>query len=464
MIARFLALLLILALAACSDGGSMPMLREQAYTRSLGQVYAALSRDHVTAIDLAAFSKAGYEAVGLPPPATDSLTQGQALGQDLAARTPASSPNKAEALEIFIEAGLEATTDSVRFTQYLNPAEYQGFLGAVRGKAGIGVRLVPAEEGLRIAAIRPESPAERAGLRTGTVILAVDGQPLAQVDEFEAQLYLLSGRAGTPIDLDVSSIDGLRRLRLVRERQSLNDFNPSRRIGNLGLIPLDIFDEGASNHVRSAFQGLTADGPLAGLILNLRDNSGGNVFEALAIADLFVDAETPIFRYETRHGNRVIRAHHPVFIPPGLPVAVLINGSSASASEILAGALLDARRAVVIGSGSFGKGTQQEVRPLSNGGALALTNAFIFRADGRAISFRGIIPHICTARTGNPNQVVAALRRGGQPTLVQQASRARFSSQARRLCPAQEGSETSDLALAGAILTNLAAYRRALGL
>ncbi len=468
MISRFFALSLLFVLAACVDGFPTHLPREQAYARTLNQVYTALSRDHVTPIDLTAFSQAGYAAVGLPLPAGTQLTQGQTVGQDLALRTDGhDGRDQGDALSTFIRAGLEATKGSARFTQYLTPADYQGFLSAVQGNAGIGVKLGPAVEGLVIEEIRPNSPAARAGLKPGEVIIAINGQLLSRIEGFEARLRLMGGSEGMPIELEISDIDtvrNVRTVRLIREAQSLNDFSPATRLGNIALIPLDIFDQRASSHIREELERLAAQGPIEGIILNLRNNSGGSVFETLQIADLFLGQGAPIFRYETREGSSLIRAQRPATVSRNLPVAVLINGDSASASEILAGSLLDARRAIVIGSVSFGKGTQQQLRRLANGGALTLTNAFIFRADGQEISFRGIIPQICTARSGSPRQVVSALNQGRQPALAQQAFSARSASQARALCPARAGSEAADLALAQAILTNPGAYEAALGL
>lgn len=458
---RLLVLLSFVVLAACTNGFSTNLPREQAYARTLAEVYSALGSEHVVPIDLSAFSRAGYRAVGLPAPASE-LTQGRSIGQDLALRTEPTS--QVDPLGTFIEAGLEATAGSARFTQYLNRAEFQSFLRAVQGNAGIGVKLAPATEGLRITEIRPGSPAERAGLQPGEVVLSVNGQRLADIEGYEARLRLFGGLAGVPIRLEISGIDSVRSVRLVREAQSLNEFRSGQRLGNLAVIPLDIFDENASDHIVDELRRLSASGPIEGLILNLRDNGGGSVFETLQIADLFVSQGTPIFRYETRQGSSLIRAERAASISRDLPVAILINGNSASASEILAGALLDNHRAVVIGSGSFGKGTQQAILPLANGGALALTNAFIFRADGQEISFRGITPHICTASSGTPAQLVRNLQRGSQPALARRASNAASASQARGLCPAREGSEAADLALAQAILTNPAAYRAALGL
>ena len=150
--------------------------------------------------------------------------------------------------------------------------------------------------------------------------------------------------------------------------------------------------------------------------------------------------------------------------PETTPLVVLINEGSASASELLAAALQDTGRAVIIGSASFGKGTQQILEVLPSGGALTVTNAYLVRTNALPLSFRGIIPHICSAQNPSPTALIRRLTRGTQPPLARRADRISDPNQARALCPAQEGNGNQDLALAQALLANQEAYRAALEL
>ncbi len=283
------------------------------------------------------------------------------------------------------------------FSQYLPPNEAQQFAQAVEGKfEGVGMTVDEDRRGLRVLNSFPGSPARKAGIRKGDLITAVNGRALAGVDSRVAT-GRIKGPAGTSVKLAVTT--GSAKPRTVRvEREKIDiplvESSLRERGGKkLGVVRLASFSSGAHGELRAAIDRLRARGA-EGIVLDLRGNGGGLLREAVLVSSQFIeDGEIVSVRGRTR-SNRTEEAQGDA-IDQDIAVVVLVDGGSASASEITAGALRDRGRASLVGQRTFGKGLVQEVEPLSNGGVLDLTVANYYLPSGKTIPLRkGLKPQV----------------------------------------------------------------------
>ena len=286
------------------------------------------------------------------------------------------------------EAALTGVIESLGdpFSAYFTPEEYQVFQRASSGEfQGIGVTIQGVDEGLEVVRVFEDSPARRAGLRPDDVLVRAGGRDLGGVPEDTAAAFI-RGPAGTRVDLVWERDDERISREVERAKLEVPIVESSLREVDgkkLGVASLAAFSSGAHAQVYEAVRRLRERGA-QGIVLDLRDNGGGLVDEAQLVASAFI-AEGPIV---TTRGRSVptttLRATgRPV--AADLPVVVLVNGNSASASEIVTGALQDRRDAPVVGRQTFGKGVFQQVIELPNGGALDLTAGVYLTPDGRRI-------------------------------------------------------------------------------
>lgn len=252
----------------------------------------------------------------------------------------------------------------------------------------IGLRLQSSPSGLEVADVHPEGPAARAGLRPGDVIQAIDGRTASELSP-EAARAAMEGPPQTPVRLSVQHERGARDLELFRE--PLRPFTVrAYRSGTRGVVRIARFGVDTPLDVRRALDRVRGDG-LDGLVLDLRDNPGGLVDAAARVADLWL-TEGTIVTTEAR--GRVVEklVAHAYGTEPNYPVIVLVNGTTASAAEIVAAALQEAGRAQVAGTRTFGKGTVQTVIDLEDGAALKLTIAHHFTPEHASIQGVGVVP------------------------------------------------------------------------
>jgi carboxyl-terminal processing protease len=257
---------------------------------------------------------------------------------------------------------------------------------------GVGLSTALYEGRLTVVEPAEGSSAFRQGVRIGDVITAIAGQPTAKMTLREAG-RLLMGEPGTAVEIMVERVgepEPLRFLLTRREAQTRNvgfsGFVGRDTTAGIGYIRLDRFMPGSAAEVRRALQGLQQAGTLRGLILDLRDNPGGLLEDAVEILSLFVPAGTPVVTMRGRlpQSEQAFRSRQPP-LAPDLPVVVVVNGVSASASEIVSGAMQDLDRGVILGTTTFGKGLVQIVRPLPYNTALKLTTARYYIPSGRSI-------------------------------------------------------------------------------
>ena len=287
------------------------------------------------------------------------------------------------------------------YTRMLRPEEYATLRSNTQGRVtGVGLQLGLRAGDQRIVVIAPldASPAADAGIVSGTEILKVDGIP-ADVLGLEGTAARLRGPAGSDVLLALRTPAG-KAAEVLLDRREV-DLQPvrSHRLQSeghsLGYLRITQFSEPVPQQVRSALAELTAtggSGPIEGLILDLRNNSGGLVAAGLAVADGFLDGE-PIVETQDRGGIAARQQASPGRLYGG-PMLTLVNAGTASASEILAGALQDSGRSRLAGSRTFGKGLIQTLINLSDGSGLAVTVARYLTPSGRDIQNQGIEPDV----------------------------------------------------------------------
>ena len=283
------------------------------------------------------------------------------------------------------------------FSHYLTPREARQFQESVEGRFdGVGMTVEEDRRGLRVLSVFEGSPARRAGIRPDDVVVAVNGRSLAGVNS-EVATARIKGPPGTDVRLEVltPSTGRRRTLNVTRRRIEVPvaEGRMVRRGGrDLALVKLLSFSSGAHGHVRARVDRLLDRGA-DGILLDLRGNGGGLLSEAVLVASQFIeDGEIVSVRGRAR-AERTEEAEGDA-IDADVPVVVLVDRGSASASEIVAGALRDRGRARLVGTRTFGKGLVQEVEPLTNGGVLDLTVANYYLPSGKTIGRRGLRPQV----------------------------------------------------------------------
>lgn len=286
---------------------------------------------------------------------------------------------------------------------YLDPADFSDMRDQTRGEyGGLGIQVTAEEGAVKIIAPMDDTPASRAGLQAGDYITAIDGQSILGQPLADA-VKQMKGAVGTSVTLTLArEKTNPFQVKLTREVIDVKSVN-SRLEGDYGYIRVSGFDEKTGELTTAAIKSLRTQKPgMKGLVLDLRNNPGGLVDQAVEVSSDFLDGgevvtsrgrdPRDIQRYNARAGGDLLK---------GLPVVVLINNGSASASEIVAGALKDRQRATVIGLTSFGKGSVQTVIPLRGGsdGALKLTTARYYTPSGSSIQKTGIVPELQVANS-----------------------------------------------------------------
>jgi carboxyl-terminal processing protease len=298
---------------------------------------------------------------------------------------------------LVVEAGLDAITASLDpHSAYLNAEELRESEMVTSGEfGGLGIQ-VSQEEG-RIKVISPieGTPADRAGIKPGDIIRGIDGRSIEGMSLRDA-VNAMRGEPGSRIKLSIERDKGPPFDVVITRAVITIEPLRWRLEGNVGYLRIVSFNEKVADGVEQAIEEMRAatHNKLQGLVIDLRNNPGGLLDQSLAVSDEFLDSGTIVsIRGRELGSDRTFRAERGDLIR-GLPIVVLINAGSASASEIVAGALQDHHRATVIGTRSFGKGSVQTVMRLPVEGALKLTTALYYTPSGAAIQARGVVPDI----------------------------------------------------------------------
>ncbi len=305
-------------------------------------------------------------------------------------------------------------------SSYLNPRMYRDMQVQTRGEFG-GLGIEVTQEGGYIKVISPidDTPAARAGVRPGDLITHLNGNSVQGMSLQDA-VEQMRGQRGTAIRITIRREGAERPIDLNITRDVIRPQVVRYRLeGDIGYIRLSSFNEQTETALRRAMQQLRtqAGANLKGIVLDLRNNPGGLLDQAVQVSDDFLDQGEIVStrarraedaqRWNARGGD----------IAQGLPIVVLINAGSASASEIVAGALQDHRRAIILGVKSFGKGSVQTVMPIPGNGAMRLTTARYYTPSGRSIQGLGIDPDIEVLATREDPANTAAMRRDREADL-----------------------------------------------
>jgi carboxyl-terminal processing protease len=288
-------------------------------------------------------------------------------------------------------AGVVARLDD-RFSNYFSPSEYRQFKQAQNSEfSGIGVQVTQDPKGLRVEVVYDGSPASRAGIQDGDVIVEAAGKSLAGLNQ-NASTALIKGPPGS--DILIGWLHDGRRVTKTLTRNTVSVPVVASRTQQapegckVGVVKLSTFSSGAHAEVYSALKKLQGEGSKA-YVLDLRDNGGGLVSEAQLVASAFLKGGVVVITRGRAVPEQVLRATGDPVIPDA-PLVVLVDHGTASASEIVTGALQDRKRAEVVGTRTFGKGVFQQVIELSNGGALDITAGQYFTPSGRNLGGRGV--------------------------------------------------------------------------
>lgn len=339
------------------------------------------------------------------------------------------------------------------------------------GFGGIGIRIRLIEEGVLVLSVMENTPAEKAGLTSDDVITLIDGSSVDGLSQREV-VRRLRGPVRTKVNLTVDREASDSPLAIAVTRSHIVPQTVSyRREGNLAYIRLSGFNQRTTDTLKQKIklaQNEIGDA-LEGFILDLRGNPGGLLDQAVEVSKLFI-TQGRIVSTHGRHPDS-----HQYFsasnddVSKGSPMVVLVDGASASASEIVAAALQDSGRAVVVGSSSYGKGTVQTVLRLPNQGELTLTWARFHAPSGYALHRRGVLPDICTTgEVGSVDDVLSLIRTGALPLAGELRRRDidtnddQAVESLRANCPVRDEEAEIDLQVATRLLHDPGLFARAL--
>jgi carboxyl-terminal processing protease len=276
------------------------------------------------------------------------------------------------------------------YALFYSPNGYRSFQELTTGKfSGIGVWIKPKGGRLEIVSVLPHTPAQDAGLERGDVIESVDGMPVTDMTSDET-IGRIKGREGTDVEIEITRGQSALSFTITRRAIQLPNLKASLLDGGYGYIRLFGFARGAGDQVREKVAGFIDQGA-QGVVLDLRDNGGGLFSEAIGVASVFIESGDVVIYRERGQDDRAFEAEGDAV---DVPVVVLVNEGTASASEIVAGALQDRARAIIVGATTYGKGSVQEITPLVDGSAMKLTTAAYLTPEGRNIDGRGIEPDV----------------------------------------------------------------------
>jgi carboxyl-terminal processing protease len=277
------------------------------------------------------------------------------------------------------------------YALFYSPHGYQNFQELTTGRfSGIGVWVKPRGGQLEVVSVLPDTPAIHAGLRRGDVVTSIEGRDVAQMSSDEA-VARIKGPEGSTVDLQIERDGATLDFSITRAELELPNLQAHLTDRDFGYIQLIGFARGAGQQLRAEVDKLVDEGA-QGIILDLRDNGGGLFDEAIDVASVFIESGDVVIYRERDHEDMTYEARGNAF--ENVPIVVLVNEGTASASEIVAGALQDRERAVLVGTTTYGKGAVQEIIPLLDSSALKLTTAAYLTPNGRDINGEGIEPDV----------------------------------------------------------------------
>jgi carboxyl-terminal processing protease len=290
-------------------------------------------------------------------------------------------------------------------SSYLDEEDLKDLQTATTGKfGGIGVEIIPESGYIKVISPLDDTPAYKAGIKPGDLIIRIDNKLIREMTMREA-INLIRGKRSSYVALTILRKGEKKPLKILVKRDVIKVQTIKSKLleSGYGYIRIAFFQTPAKQDLKNAIKNLEkqSDGHLKGLVIDLRNNPGGLLEAAIDVADSFLDSKY-LKKYDgliVYTKGRIPRADIKATATPGdlvqdVPMVVLINEGSASASEIVAGALQDYKRAIIVGTKSFGKGSVQTVLPIDNTSALKLTTALYYTPSGRSIQAMGIVPDV----------------------------------------------------------------------
>ena len=290
-------------------------------------------------------------------------------------------------------------------SSFLKPEEYKELQVETKGKfGGLGIEITMRDGVLTVVSPLEGTPADKAGIQAGDQIIKIDDQPTQDMSLTEA-VQKMRGPKGTKVKLTVIRKGERKPLEfeLTRDTISIQSVKWRTLEPGYGYVRISSFQSGTASDLRKALDQLESDNhPLQGLVLDLRNDPGGLLDQAVEVADEFINEGLIVYTGGRLENQKMRFEAHKNSKPRNYPIVVLVNSGSASASEIVAGALQDHKRAIILGEPTFGKGSVQTVIPLSDGSALRLTTSLYYTPSGRSIQAKGIEPDILVKRETPP--------------------------------------------------------------
>lgn len=311
---------------------------------------------------------------------------------DLVERHYVSEPKRKELLNGAIKGMLQGLDPH---SNYMNPEEYKDMQETTTGEfSGIGIEISLENGQVTVVSPIEDTPAFRAGLQSGDIILAINGQPTQELSLQEV-VSRIRGTKGTDVELSILHSDAKTPLtvNIVRDAIPLISVKSKELEEGYYWMRITRFSERTTQELQEALKDAAKTG-LKGIVLDLRNNPGGLVEQAVAVSDTFLPTGTIVSIRGRQDSSKREYTAKAQGTDVTVPMVVLVNAGSASASEIVAGALRDHKRALIIGERTFGKGSVQNIIPLSDGSGLKLTVALYYTPNGSSIQAEGIAPDI----------------------------------------------------------------------
>lgn len=278
------------------------------------------------------------------------------------------------------------------YTVFYNPTEFKQIIESNQGKfVGVGIQVSPRDGYITVVSPIEGGPAKEAGILAGDKIYKINGTVYTDED-MEKAVGVMRGKEGEEVTLTILRNDKEMEFKVIRREIKVSSVTSEMVDADTGMIILSQFNEGTAKEFKAALENLKSKG-MKGLILDLRGNPGGYMNECIDIASNFIEKGQVVVYQVDKNGRKVEnKSNGGSFI--GLPMVVLIDGGSASASEVLTGALIDYKTATVIGTKSFGKGIVQSIFEVGEGAGLKVTTASFYSPNGTNIHKTGIVPEI----------------------------------------------------------------------
>ena len=292
-------------------------------------------------------------------------------------------------------------------SSFLKPEDYKELQIETKGKfGGLGIEISIRDGVLTVVSPLEDTPADKAGIQANDQIVKIDDQPTQDMSLMDA-VQKMRGPKGTKVKLTIIRKGERKPLEfeLVRDIIAIQSIKYRTLDTGYGYVRISSFQSGTSADLRKALDALEEQNhPLNGLVLDLRNDPGGLLDQAVEVSDEFLDKGLIVYTGGRLESQKMRFEAHKNSKPRDYPIVVLVNSGSASASEIVAGALQDHKRALVLGEPTFGKGSVQTVIPLNDGSALRLTTSLYYTPSGRSIQAKGIEPDILVKRELPPKE------------------------------------------------------------